>query len=200
MKSPFSHKWLSLLVALLILSVLGYAAASWLLGKKSHSGSGAKAETLFEAMGVSKPFRDNGPLDAQMFDLQGRQVGLSEFRGKVVFLNFWATWCPPCRAESASLDRLFRTLKNDAFAMVAVSIKEPAETVRAFLKSEHLTFPVFLDPEGKMGRQFSVRSIPATYILNSHGSVIGTAMGARRWDSHSSIALFKHLIKKTSPP
>lgn len=198
MKKNSPHSLLCLLAAVLILVGLGYAAAGWLSGT-DRSVSETKAEALFTAMGISRVAKDGGPVDARMLDLRGRPVKLSEFRGKIVFLNFWTTWCPSCIAESESLDRLFRRLKKDAFAMAAVSVKEPAETVRRFLKSEHLAFPVFLDPEGNMGRQFSVRSIPVTYILDRRGNVLGTAIGARQWDSPDSIAFFQYLLSLSQP-
>ena len=149
---------------------------------------------LFEEMGVVQMEPVAVPVEVTLPDLNGRQVSLSDFKGKVLFVNFWATWCPPCREEMPSMQKLHDKLKEKDFLMVAIDLQEPAEPVKKFLKEYELTFMTLLDSKGEVGLLFGIRSIPTTLILDKQGMIIGVAMGARNWASKKSIALFEHLI------
>ena len=153
-----------------------------------------KTERLFREMGIIEVPHITPPVDFSLIDINGRQFTLSEFKGKIVFLNFWTTWCPECRIEMPSMEKLHRRLNGQDFEMIAVNIQEPALQVKNFLKKYQLTFTVLLDAKGEIGRQFGIRAIPATYILDKNGGIIGKAFGSRHWDGKASIARFEHLI------
>lgn len=155
-----------------------------------------KTERLFREMGIIEVPHITPPVDFSLIDINGRQFTLSEFKGKIVFLNFWTTWCPECRIEMPSMEKLHRRLNGQDFEMIAVNIQEPALQVKIFLKKYQLTFTVLLDAKGEIGRQFGIRAIPATYILDKNGGIIGKAFGSRHWDGKESIALFEHLINR----
>ena len=155
-----------------------------------------KTERLFRKMGIIEVPHITPPVDFSLIDINGRQFTLSEFKGKIVFLNFWTTWCPECRIEMPSMEKLHRRLNGQDFEMIAVNIQEPALQVKNFLKKYQLTFTVLLDAKGEIGRQFGIRAIPATYILDKNGGIIGKAFGSRHWDGKESIALFEHLINR----
>ncbi|MGQ9628898.1 MAG: TlpA family protein disulfide reductase [bacterium] len=158
------------------------------------SAAGADASKLLTSMGVlSFPRRVEAP-DFALESISGQEVKLSDFRGKVVFLNFWATWCPPCRAEMPSMERLHRKFDGEDFAILAVDIQESAKTVRKFVNDFGLTFTVLLDTRGRVASQYGVRGIPATFIIDREGNAIGFAEGARDWASDASFRLFEFLL------
>lgn len=133
-------------------------------------------------------------IDFTLKDLDGRPRRLSDFRGKIVFLNFWASWCPDCRIEMPSMQKLHTRLKDKDLVMIAVDFQESAEVVQNFFKRHRLTFAALLDSDGRIGAQMSIRSIPTTFILSRNGKIAGTVIGAREWDSKESFALFDYLI------
>ncbi len=148
-----------------------------------------KLERLYEDMGVLKLSRSADPLEFHLGDIQGNQVNLSDFRGRIVFLNFWTTWCPTCLVEMPSMEKLHQKFKDQDFAMVTVNIQESASQVNKFFKKHKLTFTALLDTTGEVAAGFSIRSIPTTFILDKSGRTIGSIMGPREWDSKKSVTL-----------
>jgi thiol-disulfide isomerase/thioredoxin len=149
-------------------------------------------DQLFGDMGVSK-ISQALPVEITLMDLNGRPVNLSDFRGKIVFLNFWTTWCFDCRIEMPHMEKLHQKFKNKEFEMVAVNLQEPASQVNHFFKDYKLTFTALLDSDGEVGAHFRVTAIPTTYILDKQGIIIGKVMGPRKWDGKKAFALFEHL-------
>jgi len=158
--------------------------------------SDPKTERLFRKMRINKVPRIPPPVDFSLLDINGQQFTLSDFKGKIVFLNFWTTWCPDCRKEMPYMEKLHRRLKGQDFAMIAVNLQEPALRVKNFLKQYQLTFSILLDTKGEIGPQFGIRAIPTTYILDKDGGIIGKALGSRHWDSEESMALFEYLMNR----
>ncbi len=122
-------------------------------------------------------------------------TNLSDFRGEVVFLNFWATWCGPCKAEVKDIDTLYDTLKNEDFTVMAVDIREDKNTIAAFMENYGIDFPVYLDTTGEVAAQYAVSGIPTTYIIDPDGRIIGRAVGPRAWGSKDSINFMRSLMK-----
>jgi thiol-disulfide isomerase/thioredoxin len=151
-------------------------------------------DRLFSSMDVIKVPPTKAPVIINLEDLNGHNVSLADFRGKVVFLNFWTTWCPTCRIEMPSMETLHRKLKDKDFAMVTVNLQESASQVKAFFKEFGLTSTALLDLSGEVGFAFGIRAIPTTYILDKTGRIIGWVNGPREWDSKDAIALFEKLI------
>ena len=155
-----------------------------------------KLERLYEDIGIIRPNGITEPLAFRLEDIHGRQVSISNFRGKIVFLNFWTTWCPTCLVEMPSMEKLHQKLKDKNFAMVTVSIQESAPQVKKFFIKYKLTFTALLDTTGGVAFGLGIASIPTTFILDKNGSPIGVVMGPREWDSNKAVALFEHLINK----
>ena len=132
-------------------------------------------------------------------DLKGTQVTLKNFKGRVVFLNFWATWCPPCRREMPSMERLYKQLKDRDFTMLAVDMQESEKRVRAFISEFSLSFPALLDLNGDISSLYGIVGLPTTYIIDREGKIIGKAVGPRDWSSQESKQLFQSLLKKSAP-
>lgn len=137
--------------------------------------------------------------DFTLKDLKGTQVTLKNFKGRVVFLNFWATWCPPCRREMPSMERLYKQLKDRDFTMLAVDMQESEKQVRAFISEFSLSFPALLDLNGDISSLYGIVGLPTTYIIDREGKIIGKAVGPRDWSSQESILLFQSLLNKSAP-
>ena len=133
-------------------------------------------------------------VDFELQDLSGVSRRLSDFRGKVVFLNFWATWCGPCRFEMPSMEKLYKRLKDEGLEIVAVNLQEDRSSVEQFVDEYGLSFPVLLDTTGRIGATYGARSIPTTYIVDREGFVIAGTIGTREWDTEEYIRFFEKLL------
>jgi peroxiredoxin len=135
---------------------------------------------------------------ADDFDVATPKQGsfrLSEYRGKPVMVNFWATWCPPCLEEMPALERLYRRHRDAGFVLVAVSLDANPEKVQEFLTRHHLTFPVGLDPKTRVAELYGVRALPSTFIVDRRGNLSALALGPRAWDNDASHSLVEALIR-----
>jgi thiol-disulfide isomerase/thioredoxin len=175
---------------LLILSVFGLAGFSFFEIDLFAKTENQELEGLFSDMGVLPISPDTDPLEIRLSDPTGRPISLSEFRGKIVFINFWTTWCPACVIEMPSMEKLHQKFKDKDFVMVAINLQESASRVKKFYKEHKLTFTTLLDITGDVGR-----SIPTTFILDKNGRIIGKALGPREWEGKKSIALFEYLTE-----
>jgi peroxiredoxin len=137
---------------------------------------------------------DHYPPDFTLPTLDGGSITLSELKGKVVLINFWTTWCPPCREEMPSLERLFRHFKYEDFTLLAVDIMENPETVKRFARDYNLSFPILLDKQGEVSAKYAANAIPTTYIINKQGKALGKAIGPRKWDGDHAKDLIEELL------
>jgi thiol-disulfide isomerase/thioredoxin len=128
--------------------------------------------------------------------LSGPAVKLSSLRGKIVILNFWATWCPPCRAEMPALEALWKASKDKAFTIMGVSVGEKSQTVKDFIAEAGYSYPIFVDSGNALGSRFGARSIPTTYIFDKNGKAIAGKVGGAPYDSAQSIELFSELAAR----
>jgi peroxiredoxin len=194
MKNLFTSKTFLLVSLALVFS--GLAAFYLEDGNTLAKTNDQELDRLFENMLVLKVPHVPNPVDFRLKDVDGRQVSLSDFKGKIVFLNFWTTWCPTCRIEMPSMEKLYQKMKEKNFAMVTINLQETTSKVKKFFKAYKLTFTVFLDTTGEVGTAFGIYQIPTTFILDKEGRIIAKAVGPREWDSKDSIALFEHLADK----
>ena len=132
--------------------------------------------------------------DFTLKDLNGNEISLSDYEGKVLFLNFWATWCAACVVEMPSMENLNGRLKDRDFVMVAINTQESDTQVKAFFEKMKLSFTALLDSNGEVAAGFAVNALPTTFVLDKDGRIVGTAIGPREWDSRASIDLFEYLI------
>ena len=128
-------------------------------------------------------------------DLGGKKVSLKDFRGKLVLLNFWATWCAPCREEMPSMERLYLRFKDKEFVIVGVNVKDRRNDALSFLKELKITFPIALDPDGQVGLLYGAWGLPATYLIDPKGTAIARAWGPADWDSQGARQLITELLK-----
>ena len=142
--------------------------------------SQASASSLPLSNAVSSPYKFTAGTPAPEFDLQtpdGRRVSLSDFRGKAVVVNFWATWCPPCRSEMPDLEQIAQERKSDV-VVLAVNVQEARDPVARFVQQYGLTFPILLDTSGDVTQAFGVQSLPTTFFVDGEGKVAAFNMGA----------------------
>ncbi|MDD5388583.1 MAG: TlpA disulfide reductase family protein [Gallionellaceae bacterium] len=123
-------------------------------------------------------------------DMDGKMHDLADLKGKVVVVNFWATWCPPCRREMPSLERLKQQLQSRGLAMLAVDVGEDADTVFAFTGQLEPapTFPLLLDRDSRAMQRWKVKGLPTTFVIDQQGRVIFRAIGGREFDNPAMIA------------
>ncbi len=134
--------------------------------------------------------------DFTLTDMKGERHRLSEQRGKVVMVNFWATWCPPCRYEMPSMQRAWEKLKDKNFVMYAVNVGEDEDTIFGFTFSTgvELNFPILLDKKGKVIKEWAVRGLPTTFIIDTKGRIAYRAIGGREWDDPKLLKEIQKLL------
>lgn len=130
-------------------------------------------------------------------DVDGQLHDLASLKGKVVLVNFWATWCPPCRREMPSMDRLARKLAGTSFTVLAVDIGEDADTVQAFVSRLDVppSFPILLDPPARMMQTWKLPGLPTTYLIDPQGRIAYSAVGGREFDHPEIERLVRALLK-----
>jgi peroxiredoxin len=150
----------------------------------------------FRTLDLIRPSRAKVAPEFTVSGLNGERITLRELKGRVVFLNFWATWCPPCKEEMPSMERLHRRYKARGFTILAVSIDSGGEgTVRDFVKAHGLTFPIGLDPKLEVANLYGVRALPSTVLIDRSGTTTGVALGPRDWDGAAAHAVVESLLK-----
>lgn len=127
----------------------------------------------------------------------GKKITGSELKGKVLFINFWATWCPPCRSEIPSIENLYRAFfSNDDFLMITIAYRDEPAAALDYLKSGGFTFPVYIDPDEKSAMNYGVTGVPETYIVDKKGKLRKKVIGPAEWDSPEEKALILSLLKE----
>lgn len=171
---------------------------------------GAQSSTYAEAAGKPpltgwmekfEPAADPVPLPSTVFtDGSGKELTLADFKGKVVLLNFWATWCGPCVREMPSLERLHTTLAGEDFTVIALSEDRKGWAKIAPFKEkiglDHL--PLFHDVRSRMMFQTKARGLPTTILIGRNGKELGRLTGPAEWDTPEAVALMRYYIKETA--
>jgi peroxiredoxin len=142
--------------------------------------------------------KDNLPAPDFTFPgLDGKKVSLSDYKGKVVLVNIWATWCPPCVDEMPSMEKLYRKFKGKNFEILAVSIDEPGlKAVAPFMKKSNLTFPALIDSEGAIKAVYGITGVPESFIVDQQGIIIKKIVGPVDWASPAVFRFFSEVIEK----
>jgi cytochrome c biogenesis protein CcmG, thiol:disulfide interchange protein DsbE len=135
---------------------------------------------------------------AENFDLNltGKPGHLSDLRGKIVVLNFWATWCPPCVEETPALNRLQNYISSRGGMVLGVSVDEDAAAYEKFLTDHGITFPTYREPSRKIANDYGTSMFPDTYVVDRRGRIARKFMGPQNWDSPEMLAYFDALLSK----
>ncbi len=150
--------------------------------------SGPSLESEVTDGGVAPDFR--------LPDPQGKTVTLSGLRGKVVLLTFWASWCPPCRQEMPSMNRLYSTLGGEEFEILGINIEGNPPAALRFVDNFELVFPVLLDAEKKVQQQYGVFNIPQSFLIDKSGKIVLKFVGLHDWMSDKNLQMVQTLIRK----
>ena len=134
------------------------------------------------------------PPSLALTDLEGRTHRLADYKGRVVLINFWATWCGPCLYEMPSIQRLKEKLAGRPFAVLAVNLDEPESRIRKFLEPMKVDFTVLLDPGRRTARAWGARILPASFIVGADGRVRYTLVGELEWDNEHVVARITELL------
>ena len=166
------------------------------------SGTAAQDRTIpqniaqaFQKAGVPV-LRQKGPApDFSLNTPGGKAMRLSELKGSVVFLNFWATWCGPCRTEMPSMEALYARLKSRGLEILAVDVQERPLDVENFFREFKLSFPALLDSSGRISMLYNITAFPTTFILDREGNIIARLVGSINWNTPEMLAAFETLLE-----
>jgi peroxiredoxin len=184
------HRYLTLdnaFFAVMLLLVLAFALARW------------QGFFLASPSVETKP-QDKRSVIAPDFalpSLAGSTVRLSDHHGRVILLNFWATWCPPCRAEMPSMGKLYQAYRDRGLVILAVSTDRTGRSVvESFVRERGVTFPILLDPEGESFAEYGGRGLPTSFLVDRRGRIVSTEVGAQNWDSTAARMVVETLLNE----
>jgi thiol-disulfide isomerase/thioredoxin len=191
--------WLIVLLSVLSLSA-GVVAYFWFTSNAQPQRGGDEATVQPSAR--PKPYKETRPVPATRFqDSSGRQLTLADFKGRVVLLNIWATWCSPCRKEMPTLDRLQAALGGPSFEVVALSIdRDGMGIVRSFYDEIHVrSLAVYIDPSADVMQTLSIIGVPTTMLIDASGREVWRRLGPETWDAPDMVAMLRETIAQANP-
>jgi len=152
----------------------------------------------FSELGVDTPKVRVAAPPFSLNKLGGGEVSLKGLNGRVILLNFWATWCAPCREEMPAMQRLWERYRAQGLVIVAVATdKGDRKSVAAFVDKLALSYPIALDPQGSVRNRYEVVGLPMSYLIGRDGKISARVIGIRTWDSPQAYALVEHLLRET---
>ena len=129
-------------------------------------------------------------------NIKGNYESLESYRGEVVVLNFWATWCTPCRIEMPSFEKLYRRYRSEGVTVLAITLDKNSENkIKSFVDEYGLSFPILLDEKGEVERLYPSMTIPFTYIIDRQGRIVSRVDGAKNWESSETFEAIEYLLK-----
>jgi peroxiredoxin len=161
----------------------------------ARAGRVLSLEDAVRDLDLIRPSRQKTAEDFTLGLVGGSAFRLADQRGKTVLINFWATWCPPCREEMPALERLYRQHKDQGLVLIAVSIDADAKVVPPYVKASKLTFPIALDPKAEVANKYGVRALPSSFVVDRQGTMTALALGPRVWDNDASHSLVEALAR-----
>ena len=179
LKSPLS--------LLLILGTLAVLSPAW----------GDDITDPYAAMGITRPDHVLAAHNFKLATLDGKHVSLNDYRGKVVLLNFWATWCAPCRKEMPSIQTLWARYKARDLVVLAVSEDDgEREKITRFISKIKVNFPILLDHDFKIADSYMLPGLPTTYLIGRDGTIAATVVGTQDWSRREAQALIQYLLNR----
>lgn len=147
---------------------------------------------------IAEKDRTKAKLSGDFKTMDGKRVSLADFKSKVVFLNFWATWCAPCRQEMPSMARLYAHFRDLGLEMVAVTT-ESTDAVQKFLADQSFDFTTLIDSKDALGARFRTEIVPTTIVIDAQGRIALRQRGAFEWDSAETLDAFRNLLTEQTP-
>jgi peroxiredoxin len=159
----------------------------------------AQPKINFKVIPILQPMKEVAPTpDFSLINPEGKKISLKDFRGKTVFLNFWATWCEPCREEMPAMEKLYQDYKNKNFVVLAINVKDRKQEALAFVKELKLTYPIAFDPNAEVASLYGAWGLPTTYLIGPKGEGLARGWGPAEWYGPASRNLFKELLEETN--
>lgn len=177
------------LLSVLCLAMLS-AAPTYLL-------SAEKKPINYKQVRNLKEMTDRAPTPSfTLPNLAGGKVRLEDFRGKLLMLNFWASWCVPCREEMPAMELLYQKYKGNGFVILGVNLQDDKKSAVAFIKELKITFPMAFDPDGEVGRLYGAWGLPATYLIDGNGIGLARVWGPVNWFTPGARELIEKILEQ----
>lgn len=169
---------------------------SWLLCLAvAYPPAWAQSKINYKAVPILQPMKNVAPTpEINLSTPEGKKISLKDFRGKIVLLNFWASWCVPCREEMPAMEKLYREYKGKNFAILAVAVKDRKQDAIAFVNELKISYPVALDPDAQVGQLYGAWGLPATYIIGPKGEGLARGWGPADWYGAPARGLIQDLL------
>lgn len=167
-------KLIVIIIAFILIGVSIYTVNTY---KSSNTKSNSIAKNTTKAS-TTQNITKVKAIDFKLKDLEGNELSLSDLKGKNVLLNFWATWCPPCKSEMPEIEKLYQETKKGDLVIIAVEIGEPLSTVKPFINNNKYNFKVLLDSDQSVATKYGISAIPTSYFIDKDGNVISKNLGA----------------------
>lgn len=158
-------------------------------------GPGKSGNKQISPLNTDKLINSRAP-EFTLKDPSGKSFSLSAYTGKVVLLNFWATWCPPCRAEMPALNRLYREKKAQGFEILAISTDKSLNDIHKFLEKNRVDFPILFDGDLATAKQYKVFSMPTTFLIGRNGIIVEKFYGEYDWTEPETRGIIEKLLKQ----
>jgi peroxiredoxin len=175
--------------------VIATAAILW-----APKANGTELSELLQKLNLSTYSRRTIPPDFDGHTVDNREMSLRSLQGKVVALNFWATWCLECRPEMPGFERLHREFSARGLAVIGINAREGSTAIREYAKELGLTFPLLLDDSGKINSSYGVIGLPTTFLIDRDGRAVALAVGPREWNGNPSRELIRALLAAPEQP
>jgi len=186
-----------LFASVLCLGVLQISASHLVAGEKQLSSK----RVNYKLVSNLQEMKDKSPApDFTLPDLERGKVSLKDFRGKLLMLNFWASWCVPCREEMPAMERLYQRYRDRGFVILGVNIKDDKKSAISFVRELKITFPIGFDPNGDVGLLYGAWGLPATYLIDTKGIALARAWGPADWFSPGARELIEALLDAKNDP
>ena len=155
----------------------------------------AQSKVDYKAVPILQAMKDAAPTpEIALGTLEGKKISLKDFRGKVILLNFWASWCEPCREEMPAMEKLYQEYKEKNFVILAIAVKDSKQDTLNFVKELKLTYPIALDPDAKVGQEYGAWGLPVTYLIGPKGEALARGWGPADWYGSAARKLIKDLL------
>jgi len=155
----------------------------------------AQGSINYKVVPILQAMKDIAPTpEIVLGTLEGKKISLKDFRGKVVLLNFWASWCLPCREEMPAMEKLYQEYKDKNFAILAVAVKDSKQETSKFVRELKLTYPIALDLDAKVGQEYGAWGLPVSYLIGPKGEGLARGWGPANWYDSSARKLIKDLL------
>jgi peroxiredoxin len=159
----------------------------------------AQSKVNFKVIPILQPMKEVAPTpEFSLATPDGKKISLKDLTGKTVFLNFWATWCTPCREEMPAMEKLYQEYKDKNFVVLAINVKDRKQEALNFVKELKLTYPIAFDPEAQVASLYGAWGLPTTYLIGPKGQGLARGWGPAEWYSPAARKMFKELLEETN--